>query len=150
MRTWLTRGGVLAVVHAAVAVTIAALKAADPTGWTTVEALALGALVAAAAVWAAVDAWRGLPDRGRVWVLASLVAGWGAAVLSVIGRGAFVDQTGVSALGQALTGGAAFTALLVLVPAGVGLVVGPRLDQHKGQEPTERPRPSPRPRTKAD
>ncbi|SER54214.1 B-4DMT family transporter [Actinokineospora terrae] len=141
MRTWLTRGAVLAVVHAAVAVTIAALKAADPTGWTTAQALALGSLVAAAAVWAAVDGWRGLPDRGRTWVLAALVAGWGSAVLTVVGRGAFVDQTGVSALGSALTGGAAFTALLVLVPAGVGLVVGPRLDR-RTDPPADETRPS--------
>ncbi|WP_026424389.1 B-4DMT family transporter [Actinokineospora inagensis] len=129
MRTWLIRGGVLAVVHAVVAVAVAALKASNPTGWGLVEALALGALVAAAAVWAAVDGWVGVPDRGRAWVVAALIAGWGAAVLGVVGRAMFVDQTGTSALGSALTGGAAFTALLVLVPAGLGLVVGPRLEK---------------------
>ncbi len=128
MRTWLLRGLVLAVVHAAVAVAVAALEAADPTGHTTLEALALGGLAGPAAVWAAVDAWLGLPDRGRAWVVASLVTGVGAAVLTVVGRAVFVDQTGAGALGQALTGGAAFTALLVLVPAGLGLVVGPLLD----------------------
>jgi hypothetical protein len=45
-------------------------------------------------------------------------------VLGVIGRSVFVDQTGVSELGSALTGGAAFTALLVFVPAGIGLLAG--------------------------
>ncbi|MBM7772955.1 hypothetical protein JOD54_003159 [Actinokineospora baliensis] len=150
MRTWLTRGAALAAVHAAAAVTVAALKATDPTGWTALEALALGVLVAVAAVWAAVDGWLGLLDRGRTWVFAALVAGWGSAVLGVVGRGLFVDQTGSSALGQALTGGAAFTALLVLVPAAVGLVVGPRLDK-RAQEPdsppvASTPKPSPRPR----
>ncbi|SDC67440.1 B-4DMT family transporter [Actinokineospora iranica] len=134
MRTWLLRGAVLAVVHAAVAVVVAALKASDPTGRTTIEGLALGVLVGVAAVWAAVDGWLGVPDRGRAWVLAALVAGWGAAVLGVVGQAALVDQTGVSALGQALTGGAAFTALLVLVPAGLGLVVGPRLDGNRGAD----------------
>ncbi|PPK63909.1 hypothetical protein V5P93_001878 [Actinokineospora auranticolor] len=127
MQTWLVRGAALAVVHAGSAVAVAALKAADPVGWHGLEALVLGALVGVAAVWAAVDGWRGVVDRGRAWVIAALVAGWGAAVLGVVGRAVFVDQTGVSALGQALTGGAAFTALLVLVPAGLGLLVGPRL-----------------------
>ncbi|GLZ43167.1 B-4DMT family transporter [Actinokineospora sp. NBRC 105648] len=143
MRTWLVRGVVLAVVHAAVAVGVAAVRAGDPTGTGTVEALALAALVAVAAVWAAVDGWLDVPDRGRAWVIAALVAGWGSAVLSVIGRAVFVDQTGVRALGQALTGGAAFTALLVLVPAALGLVVGPRLAGDRRDEDEETPAPSP-------
>ncbi|CRK58072.1 hypothetical protein [Alloactinosynnema sp. L-07] len=119
----------LAVVHGVAAVFVAALKAEQPTGRTVVEAIVLGVLVGIAATWAAIDGWRGVADRGRAWVIAALIAGWGAAVLGVIGRSVFVDQTGVSALGQALTGGAAFTALLVLVPAGLGLVVGPRLER---------------------
>jgi hypothetical protein len=45
-------------------------------------------------------------------------------VLSLVGKSIFVDQTGVADLGAALTGGAAFTALLVLVPAGVGMLAG--------------------------
>ncbi|MGW5054647.1 B-4DMT family transporter [Actinokineospora sp. NPDC004072] len=127
MRMWLVRGGVLAVVHAAAAVFTALLRAQDPTDQSTASALVLGLLAGVSAVWAAVDGWRDVPDRGRTWVIACLVAGWGAAVLGVVGRAVFVDETGVSALGPALTGGAAFTALLVLVPAGLGLLVGPRL-----------------------
>ncbi|HVK22500.1 MAG TPA: B-4DMT family transporter [Actinokineospora sp.] len=134
MRTWLVRGVVLAVVHAVAAVFVAALKADQPTGRTVIEAVVLGVLVGVAATWAAVDGWRGVPDRGRAWVIAALIAGWGSAVLTVIGRATFVDQTSASALGQALTGGAAFTALLVLVPAGLGLVVGPRLDRQAGEK----------------
>jgi hypothetical protein len=45
-------------------------------------------------------------------------------VLGVVGKSIFVDQSGVPDLGAAITGGAAFTALLVLVPAGVGMVAG--------------------------
>ncbi|WP_018686190.1 B-4DMT family transporter [Actinokineospora enzanensis] len=134
MTRWVWRGAVSAVVHAVVAVAVAALKAGDPVGWSTVEALALGLVVGVAAVWAAVDGWQDVPDRGRVWVFAALVAGWGSAVLGVLGRAVFVDQTGVSSLGSALTGGAAFTALLVLVPAGLGLLVGPRLDRRRADE----------------
>lgn len=129
MQRWLVRGAALAVVHAAANTLVALLRAHDPTGQTTIAALVLGLLAGTAAVWAAVDAWRDVPDRGRTWVLASLVTGFGAAVLGVVGRAVFVDATGASALGSALTGGAAFTALLVLIPAALGLLIGPHLDR---------------------
>jgi hypothetical protein len=121
---WLLRGTALAVVHAAAEVVRADFGVHHPTSRTVFEALVLGGLVGVAAVWGAVDTWRDVPNRGKVWLLASLVAGWGAAVLGVIGKSIFVDQTGVAELGGALTGGAAFTALLVLVPACVGFLAG--------------------------
>jgi len=124
MRTWLLRGAALAVVHAVAETARADFGVHHPTSRTLFEALMLGVLVGVAAVWGAVDRWRGLPDAGRTWLIASLVAGWGAAVLGVIGKSIFVDQTGVADLGGALTGGAAFTALLVLVPAAIGLLAG--------------------------
>ena len=62
-----------------------------------------------------------------------------AGILYVIGRAVFVDQTSASDLGGALTGGAAFSALLVLVPAGLGLFVGGRIG-HAAQPPSEDPR----------
>jgi hypothetical protein len=114
----------MAVVHAAAETVRADFGVAHPTSRTLFEAITLGVLVGAAAVWGALDRWRGLEDAGRSWLIASLVAGWGAAVLGVIGKSVFVDQTGVADLGGALTGGAAFTALLVLVPAVVGLGAG--------------------------
>lgn len=124
MRTWLLRGAVLAVLHAAAETLRADLGAHHPTSGTVVEAVALGVLVGTAAVWAAVDTWRDPADRSRVWLIAALVAGWGAGVLAVAGKSAFVDQTGVADLAGALTGGAAFTALLVLLPAGLGMLAG--------------------------
>jgi len=124
MRTWLLRGAALAVVHAAAETLRADFGVHHPTSRTLFEAIMLGVLVGVAAVWGALDRWRGLPDAGRTWLIASLVAGWGAAVLGVIGKAVFVDQTGVAELGGALTGGAAFTALLVLVPAAIGLLAG--------------------------
>jgi hypothetical protein len=114
----------MAVVHAAAETVRADFGVQHPTSRTLFEAIVLGVLVGAAAVWGAVDKWRGVEDAGRAWLIASLVAGWGAAVLGVIGKSIFVDQTGVADLGNALTGGAAFTALLVLVPAAIGLGVG--------------------------
>ncbi|MPZ82248.1 MAG: hypothetical protein GEV28_18355 [Actinophytocola sp.] len=124
MRTWLLRGIVLAVVHAAAETVRADFGVHHPTSRTVFEAIMLGALVGVAAVWGAVDSWKDVPERGKVWLIAALIAGWGAAVLAVIGKSIFVDQTGVADLSGALTGGAAFTALLVLVPACVGFLAG--------------------------
>jgi hypothetical protein len=124
MRTWLTRGLVMALVHAVAETVRADFGVHHPTSRTLFEALTLGVLVGVAAVWGAVDRWRDVEDAGRAWLIASLVAGWGSAVLAVIGKSVFVDQTGVADLGGALTGGAAFTALLTLIPAAVGLMAG--------------------------
>jgi hypothetical protein len=114
----------MAVVHATAETVRADFGVSHPTSRTLFEAIVLGVLVGAAAVWGAVDRWRGVEDAGRAWLIASLVAGWGAALLGVIGKSIFVDQTGVADLGGALTGGAAFTALLVLIPAAIGLGAG--------------------------
>jgi hypothetical protein len=124
VRTWLLRGGVLAVVHAAAETVRADFGVHHPTARTLFEAIMLGVLVGVAAVWGALDTWRDVPERGKVWLIASLVAGWGAAILGIVGKSIFVDQTGVADLGSALTGGAAFTALLVLVPACAGFLAG--------------------------
>lgn len=114
----------MAVVHAAAETLRADFGVQHPTSRTFFEAITLGVLVGVAAVWGAVDKWRGVEDAGRAWLIASLVAGWGAAILGVIAKSIFVDQTGVAELGSALTGGAAFTALLVLIPAAIGLGAG--------------------------
>lgn len=124
MRTWLLRGIVLAVVHAAAETVRTDFGVHHPTSRTVFEAVMLGVLVGVAAVWGAIDSWKGVPERGKVWLIAALVAGWGAAVLGLVGKSIFVDQTGVADLGGALSGGAAFTALLVVVPACVGFLAG--------------------------
>ncbi|MEU4668418.1 B-4DMT family transporter [Amycolatopsis sp. NPDC023774] len=124
---WLTRGLVMAVVHAAAMTLLAKWSVFHPTDQTVITSVTLAVLVGVAALWSAVDGWRDKPDRGRAWFIASLVAGVVSGILYVIGRAVFVDQTGTSELGAALTGGAAFSALLVLVPAGLGLFVGSRV-----------------------
>ncbi|WP_199543177.1 B-4DMT family transporter [Prauserella sp. PE36] len=159
MPSWVVRGLGMAVLHAAATVALAKIAVFQPTESTTVTAVVLALLVGAAALWSALDAWLGLVDAGRTWFIAALVAGPVAGVLNVVGRAAFVDQTGVGELGSALTGGAAFTALLVLVPAGLGLLVGGKLhttredagadsgpdsDAGTAEEPAPRPRPQPR------
>jgi phosphate/sulfate permease len=127
MSAWVIRGLGMAVLHGAAITLLAKYAVYHPTDQTLVISIALAVLVGAAALWSALDAWRGLPDRGKVWFISALVAGPVAGILYVIGRAVFVDQTGVSELGGALTGGAAFSALLVLIPAGLGLFVGGRI-----------------------
>ncbi|WP_051166121.1 B-4DMT family transporter [Amycolatopsis orientalis] len=139
---WLTRGLVMAVVHAAAMTLLAKWSVFHPTGQTLFTSLTIAVLVGVAALWSAIDGWRGLRDRGRAWFIASLVAGVVSGILYVIGRAIFVDQTGVSELGAALTGGAAFSALLVLVPAGLGLFVGGRM-RRPAEEASEDAEPEP-------
>lgn len=118
----------LAVVHAAAYVVAAKLIIFRVIDQTVASSVVIALLIGVALAWSSVDGWLRRADRGRNWVLGSLVAGPLAAILYVIGRSAFVDQTGVSDLGVQLTSGAAFTALLVLLPAGLGLFVGSRLE----------------------
>lgn len=118
------RGLVLAVVHAAVQTAEAWLRAGNPESVGWLRPVALGALVAVAVVWAGIDGWLGREGHGMVWFKAALLAGPVGGVLGVLGQGLFVDETGVEALPVAITGGAAFIALLVLVPAGIGLFIG--------------------------
>ena len=143
----------MAVLHGVALTLLAKYAVYHPTDQTLVVALALAVLVGAAALWSAVDAWRDLPDRGRAWFIAALVTGVVSGILYVVGRAVFVDQTGVSELGGALTGGAAFSALLVLIPAGLGLFVGGRIGRSRpaGEDDEEaREVPSPRPRRRSD
>ncbi|WP_409181834.1 B-4DMT family transporter [Amycolatopsis sp. VS8301801F10] len=139
---WLTRGLVMAVVHAAAMTLLAKWSVFHPTGQTLFTSLTIAVLVGLAALWSAIDGWRGLRDRGRAWFIAALVAGVVSGILYVLGRAIFVDQTGVSELGAALTGGAAFSALLVLVPAGLGLFVGGRMRRPAAEDDSE-PAPEP-------
>lgn len=126
MRTWLIRGLTLGVIHALVQTILAAFSAANPNSVTVLRAVALGVLIGVAFLWGAVDSWRGHAEYGlaAAWLKSALLAGPVAGVLGVIGQGVFVDNTGIESLGVAITGGAAFTALLVVVPSIVGLGVG--------------------------
>ncbi|WP_414937953.1 B-4DMT family transporter [Amycolatopsis sp. cmx-11-51] len=136
----------MALLHGVAVTVLAKYEVFHPTDKTLVTSLALAVLVGAAAGWSAVDAWRGKPERGRNWFIAALLAGPVSGVLYVIGRAVFVDQTGASELGGALTGGAAFSALLVLIPAGLGLFAGgligkkaPAEDEEEAQPASEKP-----------
>lgn len=133
MAGWVTRALVLAVLHAIAAVLRAKAAVFRPTDLDTLTVGIIALLVGASVLWAALDAWRGMADRGRTWFIAALVAGPVSGVLDVAGRATFVDRTGLEALPDALTGGAAFTALLILVPAWLGLFAGDRIGRRAGE-----------------
>ncbi|MEV6239381.1 B-4DMT family transporter [Lentzea sp. NPDC051838] len=123
MRPWFVRALWMGLLHGAVQTGVSAVAVRSPEA-TSVRPIALGLLVAAAVIWGAVDRLRELESPGMQWFIASLIAGPFAGALGVIGSALLVDQTGQEALWVALTGGAAFTALLVLAPAGLGLLLG--------------------------
>ncbi|MEC3980988.1 hypothetical protein QMK34_37675 [Amycolatopsis sp. H20-H5] len=127
----------MAVLHGAVLTLLAEFEVFTPTDTTLVTSIGVAVLVGAAALWSAVDAWLGLAEAGKVWFITSLITGLLAGILYVVGRAIFVDQTGASELSAALTGGAAFSALLVLVPAGLGLFFGSRVSRSPAAEEAE-------------
>lgn len=136
MAPWLTRGLVLGVVFAA-AIVLQTKLVHDHRGLEVyITAVVFSLLIGFVLAWASVDGWLGKHDRWMNWFIAALIAGPLSGLLNTVGRAMFVDRTSMAELGDQLTGGAAFIALLVLVPAAVGLIVGPRLTSPR---PAERP-----------
>lgn len=113
----------MAMLHAAGAAGVAYVQAHDPDRWSSAAAMALGVLVAAGAVWGAVDVLLRRTNRGLTWLYACAAAGVLAGPLTLVLQAVLVDSTGVEELGGALLGGA-FTALLVLGSAALGLGAG--------------------------
>ncbi|MBV8933125.1 MAG: B-4DMT family transporter [Kutzneria sp.] len=129
MRAWLVRGVSMAVVHAVVLTAVADVRVTHPDWTAWARPLSLAVLAVLAMLWGGLDTWQGRTGHGMVWFRAALLAGPTAGVLGLVGQGLLVDKTGVEALGAAVTGGAAFTALLVLVPAFAGLALA-RITSH--------------------
>ena len=129
MQPWLVRGVAMAVVNAAAQTMIAKLEVTHPTSTSVLEPLTLAVLVGVALLWGGLDGWLRWAGSRPVmaWFYAGLFGGLLAGLLGVIGQAVFVDQTGIWALSTALTGGAAFTALLIMIPGALGLLVGSRL-----------------------
>lgn len=128
MRGWVVRALGMAAVHTAAQVTVAAAGTGESESVWLARAVVLAVVVGVAALWGALDGWRRLESSGWRWLAAGLVAGPMAGLFGVVGQGVLVDATGPEALLVAVTGGAAFTALLVMIAAWMGIVVGRLLE----------------------
>ncbi|WP_447003172.1 B-4DMT family transporter [Saccharothrix isguenensis] len=128
MRAWLVRGFWMGLFHGGVQTGTSAVSAHSPEAASSIRYIAIALVVVIGLLWGAVDAWRQLEGRGMVWFTAALVAGPLAGIAGVVGR-SLVDQTGLEALWPALTGGAAFTALVVMGTAAIGIGIGNALPQ---------------------
>ncbi|HEY2723608.1 MAG TPA: hypothetical protein VGI84_02870 [Pseudonocardiaceae bacterium] len=127
MQPWITRALAMTVVHTVAQTVVVAVRWAHPEWSVAIRSVALAVLVAVAMLWGAIDGWRRADGTTRTWCIAALVTGPAAGVLGLVAQAALVDATGPEELGGALAGGA-FTALLVLVPALVGVAVGQRVE----------------------
>ncbi|MGO1048749.1 B-4DMT family transporter [Crossiella sp. CA198] len=134
MRSWVWRGLVLAVLHAAAQTAVAAIRVHNPPATTLTQTLTLGFLVALVLAWGTVDGRR-RPACAMTWFYTGLLAGPIAGLLGVLAQSALVDATGLESLGTAMTGGAAFTALLIAGPALLGTLLGRRPQTPAAQPP---------------
>jgi hypothetical protein len=139
MRPWLTRAAVLAVLHAAADVLISYYRLGEPTALSLPRGIALGVLVGVALLWGGLDGLQRKLDRGRNWVLAAIFGGLLAAILGLIAKAVLLSQTSGEDVWPAITGGAAFTALLILIPAGLGLAVGGAMKSPKSPNSPRQP-----------
>jgi hypothetical protein len=144
MGFWLLRGTGMALLVAGSDVGLAWLAAREATALDLLRGLGLALVVCVALLWGLLDSWRRIELRGRNWLIASLVAGLLSGALRVIGRAIFVDGTGPGALATALTGDAAFAALVILLPASVGLLAGGQIrPRQSGARATRAAKPVP-------
>ncbi|WP_211232403.1 hypothetical protein [Thermocrispum municipale] len=143
MAAWAVRGLMMAVVHAAGALVLVKVKLAAVLPPTMLTWITIALLIGVALLWGSIDGWRRLDGAVITWLIAGVVGGLLGGVLNVAGRALFVDQTGVSQLPSQLTSGAAFTALLIMVPAWIGFAVGSRLEAPEAEQAaaTEETRP---------
>lgn len=131
MTGWVVRGVGMALVHVAARVVLALAVAAAPTRGSMLQMLTLVAVLLVAIVWGALDGIaagrRGeedATDHTMVWLKASLVAGVGAGFLSWLFTAVANLAVSANSLIFEITAGAAFTVLLVFVPATIAVAIG--------------------------
>ncbi|AMY18993.1 hypothetical protein SAMN05444374_105107 [Rhodococcoides kroppenstedtii] len=131
MTGWVVRGVGMALVHVVARVVLALAVAAAPTRGSMLQMLTLVAVLLVAIVWGALDGIaagrRGeadATDHTMVWLKASLVAGVGAGFLSWLFTAVANLAVSANSLIFEITAGAAFTVLLVFVPATIAVAIG--------------------------
>ncbi len=123
----------MVVLHVTVAAALGLAAVEWPTSGALQRAAAFVVLVVPPLVWAGLDSLRDDaldddPDERSTlnlgWLKAALAAGPVAGLLSWAVQAVFIDKMGASELLGSIIGGGAFTALLIYLPATVGLVLG--------------------------
>lgn len=146
VREWLTRAGFMVLLHVAVRTTLGLAALSWPTSGPTQRTAGLVVVVVVAMVWAGLDALRERTDDEPGadltvrWLKAAVLAGPVAGLVGWAVEGIFIDSSGTSTLLGDVLGGGAFTALLILVPAVVGLAFGrlARSDHRVSDRPVRR------------
>ena len=130
VREWLTRAGLMMLLHVGVRTALGFAALSWPTSGQTQRIAGLVLVVVVAMAWAGLDGVRENVDddqRGDLtvrWLKAAVLAGPVAGLAGWAVEGMFIDSTSTSTLGGDVVGGGAFTALLILVPAMIGLAFG--------------------------
>lgn len=127
---WLVRAGLMTLVHVGVRTALGFAALSWPTAGQTQRMSGLAVVVVVAVLWAGVDTLReNTDDEARDdlavrWLKAAALAGPLAGLLGWAVESIFIDSVGTSALAGNLIGGGAFTALLIFIPALVGMGFG--------------------------
>lgn len=144
VNSWLVRATSLVLLHVVVRTGLELALRSAPTHANLLRYGSLVVLVLAALLWAGLDAVREdredsrRDDLGARWLKTALVVGPLAGLAGWTVQGLLIDASGNEQLLVELTGGAAFTALLVLLPAALGLFAGGRV-RHDEPEPEREP-----------
>lgn len=133
MNRWVLRAIGMSIVHIAARTVLGIVIVEAPLHGTTLKFVALAIVLLVALIWAGID---GIIDARRhedpddrtdlimVWIKAGVVTALISGLVCYI-----IDQAGVPGIGATslffeLTSGAAGTALMIIAPAAVGLLVG--------------------------
>lgn len=154
MKPWLTRGLGLTLVHVIVRVLLGAALVQWPLQGSVLRWGGLLVVVFAALVWGGVDGIRDRranpdPDRGAdltmLWLKAGAVAGLLGGFVTWLVDTVTPIPVGVKSLFFELTSGAAFTVLLVFLPAMLAVTVGRFLVRREQAKPVGQPVQEPAP-----
>ncbi|MFD6676836.1 B-4DMT family transporter [Rhodococcus zopfii] len=154
MKPWLTRGLGLTLTHVLVRVLLGAALVQWPLQGTVLRWGGLLAVVFVALLWGGIDGIHDRranpdPDRGAdltmLWLKAGAVAGLLGGFLTWLVDAITPIPVGVKSLFFEITSGAAFTVLLVFLPAMLAVTVGRFLVRREQAKPVEQPAPAPVP-----
>lgn len=127
---WLVRAALMMILHVAVRTALGYVALYWPTSGQLPRTAGLLVVLAAALLWSGVDALReNVDDDDRDdlilrWLKAAVLAGPVAGLLGWAVEGLFIDSVGTSELTAEVIGGGAFTALLIFLPAMLGMAFG--------------------------